>query len=376
MRICNLVWKEFIQFLRDWLMTLFIFTLPALQLVLMANATGSRISDLCTAVLDGDRSSTSRRLVTALDNREELNVCYFPDTLADARHLLDQGEAALAVVIPNDFAASLSGNTPSPGLQIVADASNNITGQYALAGAKAAIAGLTSDLAREAGFPRPNAESIIDVRITERYNAGLDIRPFTISAQVGFIVYQVTLIVAAIGLARERELGTLEQLMVMPLRRIELIVGKAIPALIVGVLNFVVLLIVAILGFDLPMRGSLALLCALTLLFIAVEIGYGVLISSVARTQQQAVLFVFVLAMVDMSFSGYMVRIKNLPVMLQAIAQVVPFYHYLTIIRGVMLKGAGLNVLWPHAAAMALTGGTVTALAIHALRRTGLSRGE
>ncbi len=375
MRIWNLVLKEFIQFLRDWLMTLFIFTLPALQLVLMANATGSRVSNLCTAVLDEDRSSASRQLVTALDNREELNVCRSTDTLADARHLLDQGEVTLVVVIPNGFAASLTGQARSPNLQIIADASNSIPGNYALGGAQAAIAEFMSDTAREAGLSRHIPDPVIELRVTERFNAGLDIRPFTISAQVGFIVYQVTLVVAAIGLARERELGTLEQLMVMPLRRIELIVGKSIPALIIGMLNFGVIVIVATLGFDLPMRGSMALLAALTLLFIAVEIGYGMLISSVARTQQQAVLFVFVLAMVDMTFSGYMVRVKNLPTALQAISQIVPFYHYLTIIRGVMLKGANLKVLWPHAAAMVLMGGIVLGVAMHALRQSGISRG-
>ena len=107
-----------------------------------------------------------------------------------------------------------------------------------------------------------------------------------------------------------------------------------------------------------------------TLLFIVAEIGYGILISSVARTQQQAILFVFVLAMVDMTFSGYLVRVKNLPVALQAIAQVGPFRHYLTIIRGVMLKGAGLDVLWPHAAAMLLMGLLVTAVAVRNLNRS------
>jgi ABC-2 type transport system permease protein len=119
-----------------------------------------------------------------------------------------------------------------------------------------------------------------------------------------------------------------------------------------------------------PLRGSLPLLFVLTLLFIVTEIGYGILISAIARTQQQAILLVFVLAMVDMTFSGYMVRLKNLPATLRAIAQVVPFSHYLAIIRGVMLKGAGLDVLWPHAAAMLLMGLLVTAVAVRCLSRS------
>jgi ABC-2 type transport system permease protein len=130
------------------------------------------------------------------------------------------------------------------------------------------------------------------------------------------------------------------------------------------------MLAVAVFAFGVPMRGSLPLLCILTLLFVVAEIGYGMFISGVARTQQQAILFVFVLAMVDMTFSGYLVRVKHLPVALQAIAQVVPFRHYLAIIRGVMLKGVGLDALWTHAAAMLLTGLLVTAVAVRNLSRS------
>jgi len=158
--------------------------------------------------------------------------------------------------------------------------------------------------------------------------------------------------------------------MVVPLRRIELVIGKAIPALVIGALNFLFMLAVAVFAFHVPLRGSLLLLFALTLLFIITEIGYGIFISGIARTQQQAILFVFVLAVVDMTFSGYMVRIKNLPAVLQAVAQVVPFRHYLAIVRGVMLKGAGLDVLWPHAAAMLLMGLLVTAVAVRNLSRS------
>jgi len=366
MRIWNLVLKEFIQFRRDWLMTVFIITLPVLQLVLLAQATGSRISDLSVAVLDHDRSSASRRMITALDNRRELAVQHFAATLADTHRLLDQGEATLVVIIPAGFAADLADVSRTPQVQLIADASSSIPALVASSAARGAVAAF----AREIGLFPKNPVSIIDLRTTVRFNPTFNHKFFTVPAQVGFIVYQVTLTVASIGLARERELGTLEQLMVMPLRRIELVIGKAIPALVIGALNFAFMLAVAVSSFHVPMRGSLPLLLALTLLFIVAEIGYGILISSVARTQQQAILFVFVLAMVDMTFSGYLVRVKNLPVALQAIAQVVPFRHYLTIIRGVMLKGAGLDALWPHAAAMLLMGLLVTAVAVRNLNRS------
>ncbi len=372
LRIWNLVLKELVQFARDWLMTTFMLTLPVIQLVLMAQSTGSRVSDLCAAVLDLDRSAASRQLVIALDTVQEVNVCHFATTLADTHHLLDQGEISLAVVIPNGFAADMVDISRTPNIQFITDASSSVPAGYALRGAQEAINAFTADLLRETGLPSSAQvlDSIIDFRTTVYFNPELNFRFVSVSAQLGFIVYQVTLVVASIGLARERELGTLEQLLVVPLRRVELVIGKAIPALLIGSINFVIILAVAVFGFHLPVRGSLALFFALTLLFIAVEIGYGIFISSVAHTQQQAILFVFVLAIVDMTFSGYMVRVKNLPPALQAVAQIVPFRHYLTIVRGVMLKGAGLDVLWPHVVAMVLMGLLVTVVAVRNLSRS------
>jgi ABC-2 type transport system permease protein len=366
-RISNLVLKELTQFWRDWLMTTFILTLPVLQLVLLGLNTGARISSLPVAVLDLDRSDVSRQIVSTLDNRRELTVCQFPATVAETHHMLDQGDATLVVIIPTAFAADLMAPARMPKIQLIVDASNSVAGSSALGSAQGAVTAFADSLATEKGLA---TKPTIDLRTSVRFNPTFNFRFFSIPAQVGFIIYQVTLTVASIGLARERELGTLEQLIVMPLRRFELLIGKAVPAGVVGGLNFILMLVVTVVVFRVPMRGSLILLFALTLLFIATEISYGILISGVARTQQQAILFVFVLAMVDMAFSGYMVRIKNLPQALQTIAQAVPFYHYLTIIRGVMLKGAGLDVLWPHAAAILLMGLLVSVVAVRNLSRS------
>jgi ABC-2 type transport system permease protein len=351
------------------LMTTFILTLPALQLVLLAHTTGSGISDLRVAVLDLDRSAASRQLATLLDARRELVIGHRPATLADTRRLLDQGEATLAVIIPRGLAADVADVTRTPRIQLIIDGSQRVSASYALRVARETVSEFVAGQASELAASQA-AASPIDLRVTVRFNPAFDVRFYTVPAQVGFIVYQVTLAVASIGLARERELGTLEQLIVMPLRRLELVVGKAIPALVIGALNFTLMLGVAVFAFGVPVRGSLSLLFTLTLLFIVAEIGYGILISSIARTQQQAILLVFVLAMVDMTFSGFLVQIKNLPVALQAIAQVVPFRHYLTVVRGVMLKGAGLDALWPHAVAMLLIGLLVTTIAALNLSRS------
>lgn len=367
LRIRYMVWKEFIQLRRDWVMAAFIFTLPVLQLILLASATTSSIDDLSVVVVDGDRSSVSRRVVRSLGNKEALEIRYVPTTLEQARHLLNHGAAILAVVIQDGFSAALERPAEAAAVQLIADGSNDLIADIALGAAREALVDFAGE---EAGSAAQVHASPVELRTAVRYNPTFDIKLFTVPAQVGFIVYQVTLTVASIGLARERELGTLEQLIVMPFSRLELVIGKAIPALIVGMLNFAFMLVVAIFGFGIPMRGSLLLLIGLTMVFVAVQIGYGIFISGIAHTQQQAILLVFVLAMVDMAFSGYLVPINNLPVVPQTIAQFVPLRHYLTILRAVMLKGAGLDALWEHAAAMGLMGLLVAALAVRNLSRS------
>jgi ABC-2 type transport system permease protein len=186
---------------------------------------------------------------------------------------------------------------------------------------------------------------------------------------LGFIIYQVALIVAALGITRERELGTLEQLLVTPLRRVELIIGKAIPAVVVASVNFFIVFLIVNQGFELPMRGSFGLLFALSVLFIIAEVGWGLMISAFSHTQQQAVLFVFVLAMTDVAFSGYTVPVERLPQAMQWIAQLFPFQHYLQILRDVMLRGADLSTLWPQALALVILAMGSMGVALFALRR-------
>ncbi len=367
LRIRNLVHKELIQLRRDWVMAAFILTLPVLQLMLLARATTSSVDNLGVAVLDRDRSIVSRRIVRSLSNREELEVRHFPVTLEEVGHLLDHSEATLAVIIPEGFSAALERSSETANIQLIADGSNDLIAGIALGAARNALSSLPQ---RGLEAQLRDGASPVELRTAVSYNPTFDMKLFAVPAQVGFIVYQVTLAVASIGIARERELGTLEQLMVMPVRRFELVVGKAIPALIVGMLNFILMLCVAIFGFGIPMRGSLLLLVGVTFLFVAVEISYGIFISGIAHTQQQAILLVFVLAMVDMAFSGYLVPIENLPPLMRTIARIVPLRHYLSVIRGVMLKGASLGAVWQHAVAMVVMGALIAASAVRSLNRS------
>jgi ABC-2 type transport system permease protein len=364
-RTWHIIIKEFIQLSRDRLLTLFLFTFPAMQLVLMAQATGSSATNLSTVMLDQDHSHTSRGLAQTLDNTEELVLCYFPANEGEVTHLLDSGQANLAVVIPPDFERDLFDPNVSPQVQIIADGSNSMAGNVGLGTAEGVIKDYLYGLMAEQGTSSASDTLPgLDLRPTVRFNQTLDGRKYAIPSQVAFIVYQVTLAVAALTLARERELGTLEQLSVTPLRPFELLTGKAIPSAIIGLIDFTIMLFIIVNAYNIPMRGSWGLLFALTTLFVAVEVSWGMMISSISRTQQQAVLFVFLLAMTDVTLSGYLVPVDRMPLGLKAISIFSPIRHYMTILRSIMLKGADLSTLWPEALALLVLGAGMAYLSI------------
>lgn len=365
-RVRNLVWKEILQLARDRLLTLFLFLLPMVQLVLLARATGRGVHEQPVVILDLDRTAVTRELALRLDLREELSVASFVEAEEDLQRLLEQGEARIGIIFPAGFSAQLLNPARTAPVRVLVDGTNDVVAAIALS----AVQDLFTRYARErvaawGSDPAP----LLDLRIVTYYNPGYDTRQFAIPAQVGFITYQITLAIASLGLARERELGTLEGLIVTPMRRAELIVGKAIPALVIGLLNFLFLLAIAVLGFGVPLRGSFWLLLGLALVFVLAEVGWGLMISGFSRTQQQALLFVFIQALVDLTLSGYLVPVKNLPLTLRAASRVVPMYHFLAVIRSVMLKGAGLADLWPHALALAGLAGLMLFVAARGVSR-------
>ncbi|MBN1656934.1 MAG: ABC transporter permease [Anaerolineae bacterium] len=355
LRIRNVIQKELIQFWRDRLLAAFVLLAPALQLVLMAQAIESGINEQPVVILDQDRTPLSRQLIVDLDNSEALRVRYYVDSDEAVRHLLDAGSVRLAVIIPAGFARGVSRlampSSPGATVQIITDATNTVAASIAIGGTSTVLTKFSSTVAAGHGLVVPE---LIDFRTNVRFNPSLNFRNYSVPAQVGFITYQIALAVAALGLARERELGTLEQLMVTPLRRLELTVGKGLPAVAIGSLNFVLMWLIARLVFNVPMAGSLLLLLTLTLLFLTAVVGWGVVLSALSRTQQQAILFVFIQAMVEITFSGFMVPLANMPPFLRFAARFFPLQHYLVIVRGITLKGASLPELWPNALALAL----------------------
>ena len=365
-RIINLALKDFIQIARDRFLASFIVLGMLFQLVLLALATSRDVAALPMGVLDMDKSRQSRALVTSLDNTKELAWTHVVESEQQANELLDKGEITLAVIIPQGFAADLvAGRRPQ--VQVLADGANVWAGSTVVNTAEGVITHFGQTvLVERMGY---SASALLELRPTVRFNSELSGKYFAIPAELGLIVYMVTLLVSAAGIARERELGTLEQLMVTPLRRVELIIGKAIPAVVVAFVDFLMMLAVTVWVFRIPMRGSLLLLMGLTLLFIIAELGFGLMISAISVNQQQTLLFVFMLGILDMAFSGYLVAVENMPAVLRFISNFSPIRHYLIIIRGVMLKGATLGDLWPQWLALVALGAGILTLTFRSLRK-------
>lgn len=351
-RTWRIIVKELLHFRRDRVLTAFLFVFPLIQLVLVAQTAGSNVSNLPLAVWDQDRSAASRAIISALDNTPELALRHTPASMDQVQRLLDAGQSAAAVIIPPSFAADLERGS-SPAVQVIIDGSSVAAGSAALAAAEGAISSALIRRLAGAADTAPALAGAVDLRTLLRFNPEADGKFVAIPGLFAFVVYQIAMVVASVTLVRERELGTLEQLAVTPVRRLELLTGKALPAIFVGMVNFVLLLMVVVGVFDIPMRGSYVLLIALSALFIVAEVSVGLLISAVSRSQQQAILLVFPLAMVDLALSGYLVPVETMPRALQALSLFTPLRHYMRILKDIMLKGADMSTLAPSALALA-----------------------
>ena len=362
-RIANLIYKELIQVSRDRLLLIVLLLTPVLQLSLLAFSTGRSVAGLRVTMLDMDHRAVSRAIGQELAHKKELTLQNYADDMAQLTRLLNDGDADIGVVIPPGFERDLNSTYRTPEIQVIAGATSNVASGTGLAAAQQAISVYL------ATYHAHSAAPTIDVRTEVLFNPSLDIRQYTIPAMIGMIVFEVTLLLASLGLTREREIGTMEQLMIMPFKRIEIVIGKAIPPLVIALADFPLMLFVAINVFGTPMRGSMALLFALTTLFMICEVGWGLLLSTVARTQQQSVLFVFVQAITDITFSGFLVPVDNLPPAINILSNLAPLRHYLVIIRGIMLKGATLDVLMPQVLALSALAIVIGALAVLNLGR-------
>ncbi len=363
--ILHFLRKEFLQLKRDPNIVRLIFIGPIAQLIIFGFAINLDVNSVPMIVCDQDHSLQSHDFVARFVNSGYFPVVANIDRLSEIDRYLVQGDASLALVIPPEFGKKIVRGEPS-GVQAIVDGSESSAATVGLNYAAAIVAGYSQDVLLES-FARRGFGEIkpITVRPEIRvwYNPDLKSRNYILPSLLGTILTQATVTLTALAIVKEKESGTLEQLIVTPIKTWQIIIGKLAPFTIIGIIDILVALAGVTLVFGIPVRGSIVMLLVLAVLFIFTTLGIGLFVSTVSSTQQQAMMTAMFFVMLPMNFlSGFIFPIENMPKVIQGISYVLPLRYFYEIIRGIFLRGAGLDVLWPQVIALAVFGFGILAL--------------
>jgi ABC-2 type transport system permease protein len=366
-RIRVLIWKELIELRQDPRLFGIVVLAPIIQLFMLAYAATTDVRNVPVVVVDADRSSASRELISRFDASPTFTVTGILTSPDAVDAVLERGDAWMAVVVPRGYGSALASGA-NQAVQILADGSDANSAGVSMSYAANLIAGYSQEVAARAALAagqRAAPVAAIQPVVRVWFNPRLESRDFMIPGIVALLLLVVTTNLSSMGIVREKELGTLEQLHVTPLTRSELIVGKLLPYGLVGLLDVVLVLSVAIFWFHVPMRGSYVLLFALTLVYLVTTLGLGLFVSTISQTQQQAMMtstFFFLIPM--MLLSGFVFPIENMPAAIQPVTYLIPLRYFLVILRSIFLKGVGLETFWPQALALSAWGAGILTLAI------------
>jgi ABC-2 type transport system permease protein len=362
LRILTLMWKEFAELRRSPQLLRLIFVAPIVQLTMLGYAATTDIRNVPIVVVDGDRSPRSRELIERFSAspyfevvREESSPQAIDDDLA-------LGRAWLAIIIPSGLGRALerASEPAARTVQVIADGTDANSSGVALA----YVQGLVSQFNADQSARRGGSAPAIDGRVRVWFNADLESRNFMIPGVLALLLLIITTNLTSMAIVREREVGTLDQLNVTPIGRWELILGKLLPYGMVGFVDVLLVLAVAVFWFEVPLRGSVPLLLGASLIYLVCTLGLGLFVSTISSTQQQAMMtatFFFMLPMIYLS--GFIFPIENMPVAIQWVTTLIPLRYFLVIVRGIFLRGVGVEVLWPQLATLAVWGAVVLSLA-------------
>lgn len=345
LRVRRMIAKEVRQLFRDPKTKRIIFAAPIIQLLAFGYAVNTDVRDVATVVVDHDRSADSRALLDAFTASGYFRVAESSDRSADIARALDRGSAVAAIEIPAGFSVDLRAGR-SPAVQFLTDGTNSNTATVAQGYAGEIVQDHGARLAASAGLRVPS----IDVRTRAWFNPSLESRVYNVPAVIGVIVLMMCLMLTALGIVREREVGTLEQLLVSPLSPIELILGKTIPVVGIAMLQITLVTTVALLWFGIPLTGSVPALLLAAGLFILAGLSVGLYISTISSTQQEAFLSMYMFILPAIILSGFLYPVHTMPTLFQRIALLNPLTHFLDVVRGVFLKSATLVDVWPSVA--------------------------
>ena len=356
-RILHLLRKELLQLLRDPRARRMLFIAPIIQLLVFGYAVNTDVRHTRTFVLDADGTAESRRLASTLESGGYFNIVARGTRPAELTNALDRGDVVIGVNIPKGFGADVARGRPTA-VQLLVDGASANTANVALGYATQIISryGLQrgTEIAARAGVPAMTGG--VDFALRVWYNPNLESRTYNVPAVMGNIVMLMSLLLTSLAVVRERELGTLEQLMVSPLKPLELILGKTLPAALVAMIDVVIVTAVSLLWFRIPFAGSFVVLGVASMLYVLTGLGVGLLISTVSKTQQEAFMLMFMFFLPALMLGGLMFPVDNMPHWVQYLSLADPIRHYLIVVRAIFLRGAGWAVLAPQLLALAAIG--------------------
>jgi ABC-2 type transport system permease protein len=350
--------KELIQTLRDKRMRMILIMPPILQLIIFGYAANLDVRHIRTAIWDLDRSVSSRDLIGRFASSKYFDIVSFPQHPDEVKDLITRGDVALSIEIPADFSRKLKkGDTTI--VQIILDGTESNTALIALGYANQILSEFSTQLL----VKRLNRAGMIDfeeagVDLQHRtwFNPSFESRLFYIPGVIASIAFLIPIILTSQAIVREREIGTLEQIMVTPIKSRELMIGKTLPFALLGLLDAIMIALIGIFWFEVPLRGNPLILFLGINLFLLSSVAIGLFISTICSTQQQAQISTFFFAMPAFTLSGFAFPIENMPEWIQYLTYVNPLRYFLVIIRGVFLKANGLDILWPQMLALGILG--------------------
>jgi len=371
-RVRNMLIKEFIQVFRDRKMKGVIFLMPLIQVLVFGYAVTTDVKHVATAVYDLDNSVVSRELVSRFAHSGYFDIVEFVDNDDQAREAIDRERVRMILRMNKGFGANLIAGKAS-GLQLIVDGtdsntagivlnySSKITGEYSRQL-------MTIQYAKLRGAARLTTG--VDMQVRAWFNSNLESRNFYVPGVIAIIVMLITLMLTSMAVVREKEIGTIEQIMVTPITPTEFILGKTLPFAVIGFADVILITLIGVFWFEVPIRGNLSLLFAATVLYLMTTLGVGLFISTVSETQQQAMMSTFFFYFPAVLLSGFMFPIANMPQIIQWITYLNPLRYFLVIIRGIFLKGVGPGILWPQMAALAIMGFITLWLASRRFQKT------
>jgi len=345
-------------------MLMVIFAMPILQLFIFGYAVSTDVNHILTAVYDEDRTSDSRQLIERFTRSGYFDEVAYLTSDAQVNHVLDTGQVQMVLHIPRRFAHALRRQRPAQ-LQTILDGTDSMTALIVAGYANAVLRQYTARITIERlNHLRAATQRVpgLDARLRIWYNPELKSVNFMVPGVLCLILFIVTLTMTSMAIVREKEIGTLEQLIVTPITPRELMLGKTLPFLFIGLLDMAVVLLVAVYWFHVRVAGSITLLFLLSLLFLFTSLGLGIFVSTISKTQQEATLTSFFILQPSIILSGYMFPVENMPVAIQWVTYLIPLRYFLEIIRGIFLKGNGLSQLWPQVLILAIFGVTILLL--------------